>query len=146
MPFEATLNAELIRNQLNELKKKINPVQQMIISLRPKKKLPLVIYIPEFDSYDTETNPNDHEHQHSSMISDIESYDNDPQGSLSERLYNEFDGQITTRRTTKSSEKIRTNFISSSTSSSMLTQNVVFNALICSLVILILQRISFDNQ
>ena len=100
-PFEATLNAELIRNQLNELKKKINPVQQMIISLRPKKKLPLVIFIPEFDSYDTETNVNDHEHQHSTMISDIDSDDHDPQGSLSERLYNEIDGHFTTRKSSR---------------------------------------------
>jgi len=68
------------------------PIQQMIISLRPKKKNPLMEYIPDFDSYNDDININDDDIQSSSFI---ESYDNAIQGSLSERLYREIDGQTT---------------------------------------------------
>jgi hypothetical protein len=68
------------------------PIQQMIISLRPKKKNPLIEYIPDFDSYNDDININDDDIQSSSFI---ESYDNAIQGSLSERLYREIDGQTT---------------------------------------------------
>jgi hypothetical protein len=93
---QSTLNindAELTRNQLDELKKKMTPIQQMIISLRPKKKYSLVEYIPDFESYNDDFNTNDDVSIQSSAF--IETYDDDIQGSLSERLYKEIDEQNT---------------------------------------------------
>ena len=89
------IDAEMTRNQLNELKKKLTPVQQMILSLRPRKKLSLIEYIPDFEAYDNDINTNDNDIQ--SPATFVEAYENDNQGSLSERLYNEIDGRGTTR-------------------------------------------------
>jgi hypothetical protein len=89
------MNTELTRNQLDELKKKITPVQQMIVSLRPKKKFSLIEYIPDFESYDNDLNTNDNDPQSASAY--VETYENENQGSLSERLYNEIDGRTSTR-------------------------------------------------
>jgi hypothetical protein len=83
-------DADLTRNQLDELKKKMTPIQQMILSLHPKKKYALIEYIPDFEAYDSDTNAND-AHLPSSSV--IDAYDDGIQGSLSERLYNEMDRQ-----------------------------------------------------
>jgi len=69
------------------------PIQQMIISLQPKKKVALISYIPNFDEYEHDDNANDNDTQ--LPISSIEIYDNGEQESLSERLYNEIDGRTT---------------------------------------------------
>ncbi|UJR14879.1 hypothetical protein I4U23_001863 [Adineta vaga] len=98
IPFvsKSTNHAELTRNQLDDLKKKMIPVQQMIVSLRPKKKYNLIEYIPNFDLYDDELNTmNINDHLPSSTV--IDTYDNDIHGSLSERLYKEIDEQTTRR-------------------------------------------------
>jgi len=68
------------------------PIQQMIISLQPKKKLPLIEWIPDFESYNDDNNINNDDIQSSSSI---EVYDNNIQESLSERLYKEIDGKTT---------------------------------------------------
>ncbi len=65
----------------------------MIISLQPKKKVALIGYIPDFADYEHDDNANDNETQ--LPISSIETYDNDEQESLSQRLYNEIDGRTT---------------------------------------------------
>jgi hypothetical protein len=70
----------------------MTPIQQMIISLQPKKKYSLIEYIPDFESYNDDANVNDDDIQSSSFI---ESDENAIQGSLSERLYSEIDGQTT---------------------------------------------------
>ncbi len=64
----------------------------MIVSLRPKKKYPLIEYIPDFESYNDDANIHDGDTDSAAFI---ETYDNDIQGSLSERLYEEIDGQTT---------------------------------------------------
>ncbi|CAF1103955.1 unnamed protein product [Adineta steineri] len=94
-----TNNIELTRNQLDDLKKKMIPIQQMIISLRPKEKNPLLIeHLPDFGSYDDDVDDgnimNDIDTQSSLFI---ETYDNDLQESLSERIYKEIDEQTTDR-------------------------------------------------
>ncbi|CAF1667837.1 unnamed protein product, partial [Adineta ricciae] len=86
-------NAELTRNQLDDLKKKLLPIQQIVISLRPKKKYNLIEYIPDFDVYDDEVNTMSvDEHFPSTTV--IDTYDNNLQESLSERLYKEIDEKI----------------------------------------------------
>jgi len=64
----------------------------MIVSLRPKKKYPLIEYIPDFESYNDDANIHDGDTDSAAFI---ETYDNNIQGSLSERLYEEIDGQTT---------------------------------------------------
>lgn len=89
---QATLNknnAELTRNQLDDLKKKLTPVQQIILSLRPKEKYSLIGYIPDFEAYDQDINTNND--QISSPFAS-ETYDNEMEDSLSDRLYKELDG------------------------------------------------------
>ena len=89
------LNNEQTRDQLNELQKKITPVKDVIISLRPRKKFSLFEKIPDFEFYDNDENATDHGDQSPSTF--VESDDNDFQEPLSRRLYNEFDGIGTTR-------------------------------------------------
>ncbi|CAF3401563.1 unnamed protein product [Rotaria socialis] len=101
-------NAELTRNQLDELKKKMIPIQQMTTSLQPKKKIALIEYIPDFESYNDDISITDYDTDFSTSL---ESDDADIQGSLSERLYSEIDG-LTTRRskvtTTKKNSQQKT--------------------------------------
>jgi hypothetical protein len=68
------------------------PIQQIIISLQPKKKYSLFEYIPDFESYNDDVNIND---DYTQLLALNETNDNDIQGSLSEKLYNEIDGQTT---------------------------------------------------
>ncbi|CAF1209765.1 unnamed protein product [Rotaria sordida] len=94
---EFTLNthdAELTRNQLDELKKKLKPIQQIIKFLQPKKKYSLIQYIPDFESYNDDVNIIDYDTE---LLPFIETDDTDIHGSLSEQLYNEIDGQTTRR-------------------------------------------------
>jgi hypothetical protein len=83
---------EPTQNQLNELKKKLEPIQEMIVSLRPKNKLSLKDYfkLPEFeynDDNDDHSNNNDNE-----VVPSIgDTYEIDNQEPLSEKLYREFD-------------------------------------------------------
>lgn len=85
-------NAELTRNQLDDLKKKLTPVQQIILSLKPKKKYSLIEYIPDFGAYDQDMDLNNDQ-----MPAPLapETYDNEMQDSLSDRLYKELDGSTT---------------------------------------------------
>ncbi len=98
---QSTLNinqAESIRNQLDELEKKMTTIQQMIQSLRPKQKYPLFEKIPDFESYNDNVNLNDDEDDDDDDVqspSFVETYDNAIQGSLSEHIYREIDGQTT---------------------------------------------------
>ena len=68
----------------------MTPIQQMILSLHPKKKYALIEYIPDFEAYDSDTSGND---AHVPASSAVDAYDDGIQGSLSERLYNEMDQQ-----------------------------------------------------
>jgi hypothetical protein len=87
-------DGESVRNQLDDLKKKIRPIQQMIISLQPKKKYALIEYIPDFEAYDQIVNPSpDDDELHTASLGDA--LDSDNPDSLSERLYKEIDGQTT---------------------------------------------------
>lgn len=62
----------------------------MIISLRPRKKFVLMDYLPDFD-YDSDVSSN--ENDSPSPMALLEPDESDESGSLSERLYKEFDGQ-----------------------------------------------------
>jgi hypothetical protein len=89
-------DTERTRNQLNELNKKMLPIQQMILSLQPKKKYALIEYIPDFESYDNDVHvhaENLDDDVRSSLQFDVD--DSDSQESLSERLYKEMDEQTT---------------------------------------------------
>lgn len=85
-------NAELTRNQLDDLKKKLIPVQQIILSLKPKKKYSLIEYIPDFGAYDEDLDMNNDQISPPLVP---ETYDNEMQDSLSDRLYKELDGSTT---------------------------------------------------
>jgi hypothetical protein len=85
-------NAELTHNQLDDLRKKMAPIQQIILSLRPKKKYSIMEYIPDFESYDTDIDIND-DHSQSQIVS--ETYDNDIPDSLTEQIYRKLDGSTT---------------------------------------------------
>ena len=91
----SSLNNEQTRDQLNELQKKITLVTDVVISLRPRKKVSLFETIPNFESYDNDDNITDNGDQLPSTF--VESDDNDVQESLSGQLYKEFDGIVTTR-------------------------------------------------
>jgi hypothetical protein len=86
----SNLNDEATQNQINELKKKLEPIQQMIISLRPKKKYSMKDYIPNFD-YDNDVNTNDDDNQ--SPLQTIDTYENDNQEPFSDRLYKQLDDE-----------------------------------------------------
>ncbi|CAF4297375.1 unnamed protein product, partial [Rotaria sp. Silwood2] len=87
----SNLTTQSINNQLDELKKKMTHVQQVIISLRPKKKTPLFEHLPNFE-YDNEVDTIDNDIQSSSLF---ETYEIENQESLSEQIYKEIDGQTT---------------------------------------------------
>jgi hypothetical protein len=65
----------------------------MIISLQPKKKLSLKDYLPNFDYDHDDDRSNNNDNEVSLPIGDT--YENDNQESLSEKLYQEFDGKTT---------------------------------------------------
>jgi hypothetical protein len=67
-------------------------VQDVILSLRPKKKYSLMEYIPDFGSYDNNIDNND---EHTPLQIVPETYDNDIPGSLSEQIYRDLDGPTT---------------------------------------------------
>jgi hypothetical protein len=91
LSFQVTsdLYEEFTRNQLEDLKRKITPVQQMIISLQPKKKYSYGHLLPSFEYDEDETNIKDNDIQSSPLLIEIDEHDN--QGSLSERIYEEID-------------------------------------------------------
>ncbi len=70
----------------------MTPIQQIILSLRPKKKYSLMEFLPDFETYDNDIDIND-DHTQSQIVP--ETYDNDIQGSLSEQIYRELDGTTT---------------------------------------------------
>ena len=90
-----SLNSEQTRDQLNELEKKITPVQNVIISLRPRQIYSLFEHIPDFDFHDEDSNITDHNGQSTSI--DADSDDNDPKERLSNRIYDKIDGRDRTR-------------------------------------------------
>ena len=100
--LSTTLTARFTLSQLKDLEKKILPVQQMIISLRPKERFSLLKYIPDFE-YDNDVDINDNYIQ---LLSSSEVNDNNDQllisseidenvnhESFSDALYNEIDGK-----------------------------------------------------
>ncbi|CAF1392447.1 unnamed protein product [Rotaria sordida] len=137
LQITSNLTAQLTHNQLDELKKKMTPIQQMIISLRPRKKISLAEYIPDFE-YDNEIDINDNDIQSSSLY---ETYDSENQGSLSEQIYKEIDGQTTRQSTTKTKDYIKQNNINHSQS---MTHNITLYLFI--FLVLIIHQIVFTNQ
>lgn len=91
-------HAEQTRNQIDDLRNKMSPIQQIISSFRPKKKFSFDEYIPNFDQYtdDIEINQDD---EQSPWFIDTD--DSSNQGSLSDRLYRELDGQTTRKSSTE---------------------------------------------
>ncbi|CAF4760313.1 unnamed protein product, partial [Rotaria socialis] len=93
LQITSNLVVESTRNQLDELKKKLTPVQQIIVSLRPKKKMSLYEYLPDFEvDGDVVDSSNEGDIQPPSLP---EIYETEHQESLSEKLYNEIDAQTT---------------------------------------------------
>ena len=95
-------HAEQTRNQIDDLRNKMSPIQQIISSFRPKKKFSFDEYIPNFDQYtdDIEINQDD---EQSPWFIDTD--DSSNQGSLSDRLYRELDGQTTRKSSTEQSKQ-----------------------------------------
>ena len=94
-------DVELTRNQLDDLKKKMTPIQEIILSLQPKKKYPLIGYLPDFESYDNDLSDSEANNLPSLPLVDMD--DHEVPGSLSERLYKELDGQTTRKDKAKGS-------------------------------------------
>ncbi|UJR31829.1 hypothetical protein I4U23_019306 [Adineta vaga] len=132
--IRSNLNIDSTRDQLNDLEKKLLPIRQMIISLRPKEKPPLVFYVPYFNESDYfETN----DHPNPSILYE-ETYENDiKEEPLSERLYNEFDQQNTTR------SKIQISLEPNANHSRLITHNIISYLFV--FVLLIIHRISLTK-
>ena len=94
-PSSVHLDSELTRNQLDDLKKKMAFIEQMILSLQPKKKYVLMEYIPDFESYDNDFDIHDSHENQRQLSASIDIEENEHQGSLSEQLYKEIDQQTT---------------------------------------------------
>ncbi|CAF3776556.1 unnamed protein product [Rotaria sp. Silwood1] len=94
LQIASNLTSQLAHNQLDELKKKMTHIQQIIISLRPRKKTSLVEILPDFE-YDYEMDTNDNDNQSSSSSALFDTYENENQESLSEQIYKEIDGEVT---------------------------------------------------
>jgi hypothetical protein len=125
---------ESTQNQIDDLEKKMTPIQQMIISLRPRKKFSLMDYLPDFD-YDNEINLNDNDNQFSSA--GIETYENDNQESFSDKLFKQFDEEEPKKSTTDYPEEKDTNH------SQSMTYNITSYLIV--FVILIIHRIQHDR-
>lgn len=85
---------ESTKNQLNELKKKLQPIQQIILSFRPRQKPSFGYYIPDFgDEEDVQTNDSDDDGGGGGggVKPNAETYDTDGQQPLSDKLYQIFD-------------------------------------------------------
>lgn len=84
------MHMESTKNQLNELTKKLQPIQQIILSFRPRQKPSFVYYIPDFGDDDEEDvdidEADDNEIKSMAEVEDI-----DGQESLSDKLYQIFD-------------------------------------------------------
>jgi hypothetical protein len=79
-------------DQLADLKKKIEPIQQIIISLRPRERPPLIADLPYFG--DSSEHGNNDGSAVGELIDESEKIEN-TFGSWSENLYKEFDGEVT---------------------------------------------------
>lgn len=92
---ETLLNQTLAStvNQLNELNKKMTPIHNMIVSLRPRKKFSVLDYVDDLQISNEEDSPDQIDSD--TPLSSNEIIDSSNQGSLSETLYNEFDGAST---------------------------------------------------
>ena len=111
---ESPINLRPTRDQLDDLRKKFSFIEQILLSLQPKKKYVLIEYLPDFDSYDNG-------HDENQLNEQIPTTDDDQtidfDGSLSEKLYKEIDEQTTTTKTTKTTKT--TTITSRSTSMSL---------------------------
>lgn len=89
--------------------KKYSFIEQIILSLQPKKKYVLIEYLPNFDSYDNENEANPTNHEQLLTIDDEQTFDHD--GSLSEQLYKEIEQQTTTKTLPNGSTTISLNIL-----------------------------------
>ncbi|CAF5087184.1 unnamed protein product [Rotaria magnacalcarata] len=71
----------------------MSPVQQIIVSLRPKKKTSFYEYLPDFEVDGDAVDSNNEDDMQPPSLPEI--YESDHQESLSEKLYNEIDAQTT---------------------------------------------------
>ena len=85
------IHIESTKNQLDELTKKLQLIQQIIHSFRPRQKPSFVYYIPDFgDEEDVDIDDaDDNEIKSTAEVEDI-----DGQQSLSDKLYQIFDQSI----------------------------------------------------
>lgn len=111
-------HAEQTRNQIDDLKTKMSHIQQIILSFRPKKKISFGEFIPDFDVY-TDDIEIDNDVDDQQFLSVIEIDDSPYQGSLSDRIYRELDGQTTGKPIATTQGK---NLLSNS---SLLTSNTI---------------------
>ncbi|CAF3803762.1 unnamed protein product [Adineta steineri] len=92
----SNINNESTQNQLADLKKRMIPIQDIIMSLKPKRKYGLMDYVPEFE-YDDNTDIDDNDTE--SRSPSIETYENDEDEPLSEQIYKAIDEQISHQTT-----------------------------------------------
>lgn len=85
------IHIESTKNQLDELTKQLQPIQQIILSFRPRQKPSFVYYIPDFgDNEDVDIDDaDDNEIKSTAAVEDIEG-----QQLLSDKLYQIFDQSI----------------------------------------------------
>ena len=96
LPVTVDLNADSTQNQIVDLSRKLEPIQEMISSLRPVKKVFLADYIPDF-VYDDGSEINDNDEQ--IFYPPVDTYETNNEKSLSEKLYEDIDRQTTTSTT-----------------------------------------------
>ena len=89
-PVVSDIYIEPTKNQLNELKKKLQPIQQIILSFRPRQK-PIGYYIPDFDE-EEDVQINDSDEQEIKSIAEVD--DTNSAQLLSDKLYQIFDQSI----------------------------------------------------
>lgn len=91
---------ELTLNQIDDLKRKLSSVQDIIVSMRPRKKYSLYELMPRFESYENDVNSNETEFQPSASYFDSEQ--NEEQESFSEQIYKQIEAEGTTSEKTRS--------------------------------------------
>ncbi|CAF3419703.1 unnamed protein product [Rotaria socialis] len=139
LQITSNLVVESTRNQLDELKKKLTPVQQIIVSLRPKKKMSLYEYLPDFEvDGDVVDSSNEGDIQPPSLP---EIYETEHQESLSEKLYNEIDAQTTRRLLIQTTDYIKEN---GNNRSQLMTYNITLHLLV--FLVSVIHQISFSRQ
>lgn len=92
-PIISNLNDESTKNQIDDLKRKMDPIERIVLSLRPQNKTSFWDYLPDL-AYDSDTDTND-DYDSPFLSTTTEIYENENEESLSDKLFKEFDEKPT---------------------------------------------------